>query len=222
MKTRAIGSGMVALALGGCVSLLPAPPPTQLYRFGPDAAEAPPDRPPAPGPGVVLAEVSLPAASTGDQILTLTGDRAAYVAGARWVTPAVQMFREDAERAFAERARRVRLLHRGEIAAAAAVLRLDVADFEVRYAAADAPPAVVVSLRANLARADGGGLQQRGFTARQAAAENRVSAIVRAFDVATARVLGQVVAWTDAAAPGAPQPAGVPATTTTSATTAPQ
>ena len=40
------------------------------------------------------------------------------------------------------------------------------------------------------------------FEARVKAADNRVGAIVPAFDQATAKVLGEIVAWVNAAGPG--------------------
>ena len=198
---------LAALSLSGCVSLLPRQPPVQLYRFGqapPAAAVTPASSVIGRGQGtlgVVLGQVSFPRAALGDEVLTTRGDQAAYIAGARWLTPAVLMFQEAAERAFQARSSRVRLIGRGELGAASALLRLDVDEFEARYPAAGGPPTVQVSLRATLARADGRTLVQQAFVARRPAAEDRVSAIVAAYDAATAQVLAQAVDWTDAQTP---------------------
>ena len=198
-------AGLAIVGLAGCISLFPAAPPVQLYTFG---ELAPPAQPTpaasaagAPRVAVVLTAVELPRAAAGDQILTLTGQAAAYLAGARWLTPAGVMFQSDAERALAAGAPHARLLARSESGAADALLRLDVADFEARYD--DEPgsaPTVLVSLTATLSRPDGRPLSQRTFTVRQPAAENRVTAIVAAYDRATRQALSQVAAWTDAAA----------------------
>ncbi len=205
-----------AAALGGCVSLFPAQPPVQLYAFGrtaPPGAEQTSTIGRGQGaPGVVLSQASLPRAALGDAILTTRGDQAAYIAGARWLTPATLMFQEDAEQAFAARARGVRLIARSELGAASALLRLDVSEFEARYDPATlGAPTVVVSLRATLARPDGGRLVQQGFTVRRVAVQDRVSAIVAAYDQAVQDALAQVVAWTDAQTPAlAANPASAP------------
>jgi cholesterol transport system auxiliary component len=89
----ALVAGVLAGGLGGCVSLLPKAKPAQLYRFG-AADSTPPDgavesRSGADKIGVVLGTVGFPRASTSDGILTVTGDQTAYIAGVRWVAPAI-------------------------------------------------------------------------------------------------------------------------------------
>jgi len=204
MRRGGLAAALAAalLGLGGCVSLFPKVKPIQLYAFG----QLPPPQAGAVAPGavgVVLGGITMPAAALGDQILTVTGQDVAYVAGARWVVPAGAMIQGDAERAFEARGQRVRLLHRGDFGGAAAVLRLDVGDFEAHYQTPDAAPTVVVSLRASLTRPGGALIADQTFTARQPAAENRITSIVAAYDKAVIDVLGQVVAWTDANAPAA-------------------
>ncbi len=205
MRRVGLAAALAALGLGlcSCVSLFPKVKPIQLYAVGrlpPPSAGAI-----APGAvGVVFGGITMPAAAVGDQILTVTGQDVAYIAGARWVVPAGAMIQGDAERAFEARGQRVRLLHRGDFGGAAAVLRLDVGDFEARYKAPGAAPTVVVSLRASLTRPGGVLIADQTFTARQPAAENRIGPIVAAYDKAVIDVLGQVVAWTDANAPPPP------------------
>ncbi len=191
------------LGLSACVSLFPKTPPVQLYAFG--QLPPPPAGPTAPGAvGVVLGGTTMPAAAVGDQILTVTGQDVAYIAGARWVVPAGAMIQGDAERAFEAKGRRVRLLHRGDVGGAVALLHLDVGDFEARYDTPGAAPTVVVSLRASLTRPGGALIAAQTFTARQPAADNRVGPIVAAYDKAVIEVLGQVVAWTEGNAPPPP------------------
>ena len=216
-RRRAFGTIGVAAALqaalSGCVSVLPKSPPVQLYTFGQQAppAMSPVMVSPAPALAVVLSAVTLPGAATGDQILTLQGQRAAYVAGARWLTPAGSMFQAAAERALRSQTRRVRLLARSDYGAAQALLRLDVEDFEARYEGTPgAAPTILVSLHASFSRSSGQPLAAAAFTVREPAAENRVSAIVAAYDRATSQVLDRVCAWTDVQAAATPPQSGAP------------
>ena len=207
MRLRLAAALATLPLLGGCVSLLPKQPPAQLYQFGqtPPPAASPSGSVMGRGqasPGVILSQVTLPRAALGDGILTARGDEAAYIAGARWLTPAVLMFQEDVQNAFATRATAVRLIDRGQLAAAAALLRLDVTEFDARYDPVQGgAPTVVVSLRATLTRADGRELVQQVFTERRPAGEDRVSAIVQAYDAAVQGVMARAVDWTQAQTP---------------------
>lgn len=190
---------LAALALGGCVSVLPKSKPVQLYRFGAGApagetAPAPPPGATAP-PVVALGSVVLPRAAAGDGLLTTTGDQAAYVAGARWVSPAAVLMREAAVRAFAGRPD-VRLT--GPDGPASARLDLLVTDFEADYPAPGAAPVVRVALTATLTPRTGP-VQTRTFAVARPANENRLSAIVPAYDAAVRDALGQVAGWVNAA-----------------------
>ncbi|MGZ8363675.1 MAG: ABC-type transport auxiliary lipoprotein family protein, partial [Caulobacteraceae bacterium] len=137
------------------------------------------------------------AAST-DRILTITGAETAYIAGARWVAPAPTLFDEALDNAFGANPNAPRLTSVGAATKAAAVLRLDVTAFEAVYdQGQEAAPEVVVRVRASLNRAhDRALLGERTFEARRRAADNRVGAIVPAFDAATAQVLTDLAAWT--------------------------
>jgi cholesterol transport system auxiliary component len=202
LRLGALTAALAALSLGlcGCVSLFPKAAPVQLYDFGqrPPPASIPAQ---AGAVGVVLGTITMPAAAVGDQILSLTGQQAAYISGARWVVPASVMIQGDAERAFEARSQHVRLLHRGDFGGAVALLHLDVGDFEARYDTPGAAPTVVVSLHASLTRPGGVLIAAQTFTARQPAAENRIAPIVAAYDKAVIEVLDQVVDWTNATAP---------------------
>ena len=219
-RLRRLGALTFAAALSGCVSLLPRQPAVRLYEFGQATPQAPPSTAGVPvgrgqaSLGVILTQVDLPRPARGDALLTLRGDQAAYIADARWLAPAAVLFQDAAQRAFRLRSRGVRLIGRGDSGAASALLRLDLDEFDVRYAPEGGPPAVVVSLRATLARADGGALLQRDVMVRRVAAEDRVSAIVAAYDDAVSQVLAQTVDWTNAEVPrlaSDPYPAADPA-----------
>ncbi len=206
---------LAAVGLGGCITLLPKTPAAQLYRFGGDEASAPSASPPSvqagPRAGVLLDAATLPRAAGGDGLLTVTGDQAAYIAGARWITPAVLMFSEATQRVFDDRAVRTRLTARGALGRVQASLRLDVRDFQVEYASPGSVPTVAVTLHARLSRPDGTALAEADFAARRPAGEDRVSAIVAAYDAAVADVLARTVAWTDANTPAFVDAPAVPA-----------
>src|SRR5690242_16860750 len=87
--------------LSGCISLFPKTDPVALYRFeGAQQAVAP-----RPGAAAAFALARVPTvfprAAAGDRILTVTGSQVAYIAGARWVSPASALFDESVDRAFA-------------------------------------------------------------------------------------------------------------------------
>ena len=190
-----------AMGLSGCVSLLPKTKPSQLYRFG---SETPLSAPSARGTvfgtgkiSIALSETQFPRASISDGMLTVTGDRTAYIAGARWVAPARILFQEAIERAFQSRAKAVRIVDVGDVGLAAGALRIDVMNFEARYPQPGATPTIVIDLIARLTRSDGTLLDQRAFSIATPAQDDRVSLIVRAFDGATSGVLDEVVDWAD-------------------------
>ena len=221
-------------SLGGCVSLLPATKPAQLYRFGAEgshqleavnaqgmAMEGPSS---AQKIGVVLGQIGFPRASTSDGILTVTGDQTAYIGGARWVAPARVLFQEAVEHAFERDSKSAQIVQIGDVGAAGAVLRVDVTAFEVRYHREGPSPVATIALSARITRADGRVLDQREFSALQPAESNNVSTIVRAFDQATDHILTDVVKWTDqevssVAPAGAEGAVAAPAVTTTTSTT---
>lgn len=197
---RLAAAAALALALSGCVSLLPKSKPAQLYRFGAAAASA--DKPSAsPGGqtvGVFWADGAFQRESANDRIFTVTGERAAYIADSRWAAPAEVLFDQAVFEAFDNAGGKVRLVPRGAPAPTDYVLRVDVRDFETRYEAGPGgAPTVLVRLHATLTRDRARTLvSDQLFEARAPAAANRVTAIVAAYDKAVNEVLGQLVAWT--------------------------
>ena len=78
-------------------------------------------------------------------------------------------------------------------------LDIDIRAFEARYDAPGGVPTVVVTARARvMALPDRTVSAERMFSVEQPATENRVSAIVAAFDTATRDLNTQIVAWTEA------------------------
>ena len=193
----------VCLALAGCVNLLPKVDPVALYRFGNNPTTT------AKGPpgalfGVFKAPTVFNRAAAGDGMLTLTNGEAAYIAGARWVSPASVLFDEAVARAFQADSGRARLIGRGETAKADLVLRLEVRAFEVDYVnGPKAPPEVLVQVRGVLnSNHDRALVGDQLFEVRVKASSNRVGPIVNAYDEATNQVLGEISAWVSAAGEG--------------------
>lgn len=208
---RLAASAAVLTALSGC-ALLSSPDPVQNYRFGlPMAAPSAVGDTPAPLT-VSIRRIEFPQATGDDKILGVTGLETAYISGARWVSPASTLFDDSLKAAFANRADRIRVLGRREPGTPPLILQVTVTTFEARYAAPGAVPDVVVTARAQLRstperRAGGGTIRpeegrsvERVFTVTQPAGDNRVSAIVAAFDTATRDINTQIADWTIASA----------------------
>ena len=197
-RLTAVALALTALALTGCISLFPKADPAQLYRF-----EAPPPSqllPPGPLFGVLRLSSGFPRAASGDRILTVnTSGEAAYIAGARWVSPASVLFEEQVGTAF-QSGGRARLIGRGEVIKADYSLKLDVQTFETYYdQGPKAAPVVVISVRGLITRnRDRALMGDQLFTARVRAGDNRVSAIVPAYNQALSQVLGKLVVWVNA------------------------
>jgi cholesterol transport system auxiliary component len=200
---RILAVSAVALSLSACISVFPKTKPASMYRFG-DADLTVTKAPPGAMFGVLKAPSAFTRAAAGDRLLTVTNGEVAYIAGARWVSPAFILFEEATARAFENDPGRARLIGRGEVAKADLVLRLEVRTFEADYInGPKAAPEVVVRVRAVLNRnSDRALVGDQIFEAKIKAADNRVSAIVPAYDQANAKVLGDVVAWVNTAGPG--------------------
>ncbi len=202
---RLVSSLAVAALLSGC-QLLSTPDPVQTYRFGASELSAPSAAPMSARTNLTLRRVEFPDATRGDRILAVTGAETAYIKGARWVSPAERLFTETLEDTFADRAARVRVVGRQEIVDADMALDIDVRTFEARYASEGAAPMVHITVRGQLIGfPDRQVVSERTFAAAIPAGENRVSAIVDAFDRAIAQVNGEIVTWADQTAPAAPR-----------------
>jgi len=196
---RPLAATVATMALSAC-ALLSTPDPVQTYRFGgaPAATSAAAVASPVQ---VTLRRVEFPEAVEGDKLLGVTGTEAAYIAGARWVSPAADLYMESIENAFAAQATRVRLIGPRELTRGQRSLDIDVRSFEARYDAPGATPTIVVTARARmLVLPERTVSAERVFTVEQPATANRVSSIVEAFDLATRDLNTQIVAWTDASA----------------------
>ena len=187
-------TALACLVLGGCISLFPKSKPAQLYRFDGEPLQASTALPPASAKVIARGNMRFQSAASADRILTVTGADTAYIAAARWVSPAPVLFEEALIKAF-EAGGGARLAEGGSALHATEVLNLDVQTFETRYDPG-AAPTVVVQVRAQLVRSsDRQVIGEQLFTSQQAAQENRVGPIVQAYDAAVHEVLGKLVGW---------------------------
>jgi|HubBroStandDraft_1064217.scaffolds.fasta_scaffold26399_2 cholesterol transport system auxiliary component len=180
--------------LGGCVTLFPKAEPSQLYRFEVGAAAS---ATPASGPrlDVQLTGYDFDSAAGGDQLLTTHESSVAFVAGARWEEPASELFHAALTRSL-EAGGKLRVVGAGQMKAPLR-LRISVTRFEAEYGEGkDAVPTIVVRLHATIERqSDLAVLDERDFEGRTPAEANRVSAMVTAYDVASAKALGDLAGW---------------------------
>jgi ABC-type uncharacterized transport system auxiliary subunit len=194
---RLTAVGVAASALAGC-ALLSSPEPVQSYRFG-GPAPAVSESIGSNATSISLRRVEFPEAVEGDRLLGVTGTETAYIKGARWVSPAADLYLESLENAFAGQATQVRLVGAREPVRSGRSLDIDMRAFEARYAAPDTPPTVVITARVRVTTSPERTVSaERMFSVEQPATENRVSAIVEAFDLATRDLNTQIVAWTEA------------------------
>jgi cholesterol transport system auxiliary component len=194
---RILAALLLSGALAGCITLLPKERAVQLYRFGGGQSGAA-SVPASGSPFTVRAVVgSFAPAAAGDQILTVTGERTAYIAGARWVSPARALFETALSERFAEAGGPARLLDRGELVSADARLDLAVTRFETRYEGGPPETDIRIDAALNDVRA-AGGRKARVFEVATPAAANTQTAIVAAYGEGVSRILSQIIAWVDA------------------------
>lgn len=195
--SAAPGLTAAAMLLGGC-ALLSTPDPVQLYRFGPLDSAYVGERSTA-SVQVSLRRIEFPEAVAGQRILSVTGNEAAYLAGARWVSDADELYAQSLEMAFGSRESGVRLIGGRELTRADAGLDVDITTFETRYAAPGAVPSVVISARARLlTMPERTVVSEQIFSVSQPASDNRLGAIVSAYDAATQDLNQQIVTWVEA------------------------
>lgn len=190
--------------LTGCISLFPNADPAQLYRFGTTAPQAQNTSAGEVSFGVLMLELGFTRASANDRILTVNETQVAYIKSSRWITSAKDLFKSAVQRAFDADNGPARLVGVGDIAKPSYALKLDVRTFEARYdSGQNAAPAITVVVHATLARThDQVVVGNQSFNASITANDNRVGAIVDAFDQAVAQVLGALVTWVDAQGEG--------------------
>ncbi len=205
MRTRS-GWRCAALAglllLAGCSGLRSDTPPVQAWRLGPPATPVPDAAELGRSNGMATLQVQRPLADPGldsDRIALLRPDRTLdYYAANRWsgrVPEIVQALALDTLRA----ARGYRAVQPESAPFSYdETLQIEVRDFQAEYGAAAAPVARVALVCTLGRRSDGSVLASFTLTGSAAAADNRMRAIVAAFnaalDAALAALPGQLAA----------------------------
>ena len=131
-----------------------------------------------------------------DRIASLYPDRRLdYFAGARWSGPLDEVIQDLTVQAFRSGARWRNVSSDASAFVSGYWLEIEVADFQAEYSSGGSPPTVSVHL---LARIGGAGerrvLGTFDAAARRAAADNRMTAIVQAYEQAAGAALADIVA----------------------------
>jgi cholesterol transport system auxiliary component len=133
-----------------------------------------------------------------DRIAVLYPDRRLdYFADARWSGPLDDVVQDLAVQAFRNAARLQNVSSDASVFASGYWLEIEIADFQAEYASAGAPPTINVRLLARVASAgDRNILGSFTAEARQAATDNRLTAIVDAYERAVNSALVEIVGGT--------------------------
>lgn len=194
---KALVGSLILISLAGCITLLPKTKPADLYRFGYQSDGTSAKIPATNLVTIQRTSLGFTRAAAGDGLLTSTGSETAYIAGARWVSPAGTLMDEALTRSFATHGDGVRLAQRGEMTASDVLLRLDVRRFEVHYTKPGADPKVQVTIAASLVHAtDRSVFAETVIEASVPVRQNRVHEIVDAFNVAVSEVMLKLTQWT--------------------------
>lgn len=209
---RILIAASAALSLGGCVSLLPEQPEAAYYRLEPPASfqgRAPETESVASKLDVAVGRPDTTRALAGSEIALAQPDGSvAYMADVRWVESVPELLQNYIITAFEMADAPVLATSPRDGVRSDFVLALDVRRFEARYdSSLEAAPVADVAFHARVVRlSDREVVAAQTFAAEVPASENRVSAIVQAFNAASADVMGQLVDWTAQAAAANPPP----------------
>jgi ABC-type uncharacterized transport system auxiliary subunit len=185
-----VGCGLAGLGLAGCGSLLQSKsPPASVYLLSAAAAT----------PGAAVAadlQIRKPRVRTGlntDRIVALYSDRHLdYFAGAMWSGPVDEVVMDLALQSFRTGANLRSVVDAEASAAGSYWLDIEVLDFQAEYDTA-AAPTVHVRFLARLGDSSGHVLGRFEAAERRTATDNRLSAIVEAYDQSAGAALAQIV-----------------------------
>jgi len=193
--------GGVTACTGSFFRSKAVPPSTYLLSAPPGIAAAASSAPAAPAPIAADLAVLKPRVRAGldtDRIAVLYPDRRLdYFADARWSGPLDDVVQDLAVQAFRNGARLRNVNSDASAFASGYWLEIEVADFQAEYASAGAPPIINVRLLARVASAgDRNILGSFTAAARQTVADNRLTAIVEAYERAVDSALAEIVGST--------------------------
>ncbi|MBV5259429.1 hypothetical protein FLX56_13485 [Synechococcus moorigangaii CMS01] len=196
MITRNLLLAGAALALSGCISLLPESESSALYRLSnhvPADAVINPD-----APVVRIARPVAPRALSGDRIALDAGEgRVAYMAGANWVSAAPVLLQELVVDTFDRRSTALVAARPDDGVASSWDLRMEMRRFEAVYdQGSNAAPRIDIAVRARLidtASREVSGV--RTFEVSRRADGNRQGLIIDAFSRAASDMSAELVDW---------------------------
>ena len=193
--------GWVTACTGSLFKSKVVPPSTYLLSAQPgtNAASAGPVAAPVPvAANLALLKPRVRAGLDTDRIAVLYPDRRLdYFADARWSGPLDDVVQDLAVQAFRNGVRLRNVSSDASAFASGYWLEIEVADFQAEYASAGAPPTINVRLLARVASAgDRNILGSFTVAARQTAADNRLTAIVEAYERAVNSALAEIVGST--------------------------
>ena len=193
--------GLVTACTGSLFQSKAVPPSIYLLSAPPGINAAASSAPAAPAPLAADLAVLKPHVRAGldtDRIAVLYPDRRLdYFADARWSGPLDDVVQDLAVQAFRNGARLQNVSSDASAFASGYWLEIEIADFQAEYASAGAPPTINVRLLARVASA-GNRNVLGSFTvgARQTATDNRLTAIVDAYERALNAALVEIVGGT--------------------------
>ena len=193
------GAGLAALALAGCVSLIPEAEPVSVYRLSS----------PAPrewsGTDWTIVEIEAPLAPrglSGDQIaIVVNGQSLSYIAGSRWISPAPSVVQDLVIDTFNATQPGLAPARPDDGVRGDYELRMDMRQFEAVYDQGEhAAPLVRVRLASRLVAERGRRfVGARVFSSEVRASSNRTGAIIDAFDAAASEISRDIAGWTASA-----------------------
>lgn len=192
-------AGLTALSASACVSLLPETEPVAVYRLSsptPRASENP------PGIIVEIERPSAPAGLSGDDIaIERIEGHLAYLSGAAWISPAPTALQSLVVDTFHATGNGVDPVYPADAVRSEYELRLDLRSFEAVYDQGEnRAPLIRVRIMARLVEERGREMiGSRVFTVTRRASDNRVTAIVEAFNAASTDLAGDLADWTGTA-----------------------
>jgi cholesterol transport system auxiliary component len=208
-RRRLLLAPLALAAMPGC-TMLGGTPPTQIYRLSPRLNDPPGDsRLPS---ALLIDRPTAPESLDTDRIaLTRGTTRFDYYADSIWTDRLPALLQRLLVDGFESNGRTAEVESDLPAPDRGYVLRTDVREFEARYADADdGPPEVTLVLDLQLlALPDNRWVGHRLVSVRVAASQDKLDAVVDAFDAAAGQALAQIIAWTlDVTAGGGSHRAG--------------
>lgn len=209
MRLKTLIAAGAALAVSGCITLLPESEQSALYRLSSHVPAG--DGVNHEADVVRIARPLAPRALAGDRVALDTGQgQLGYMAGANWVSAAPVLLQELVIDTFDRRSDYLVAARPDDGVAARWDLRLEMRRFEAIYdQGSNGAPSVDVAIRARLIDTENREVSGvRTFEVSQRAEGNRQALIIDAFSRAASQVSIDLVSWAEAQAAASAAGAG--------------